>query len=226
MKGDFAPLSHVILDPGTTYVRPPELPDRVYLKSPALDVMTDFRYVRPRTTLPTVPIDTALEYMKTSGVRLLLVTDDADHLVGIVTSYDIQGEAPIKIAQETRVPRSQITIAQVMTPQSRVQLISMISVRNAQVGHVVETLRALEQRHLLVLDADEDEGASPAAEAESAFATRAWTDPARSASRPRVGRHPVRGLFSAAQIGRQLRIDLSQVMTAAHSLAEMSHAMG
>jgi hypothetical protein len=36
----------------------------------------------------------------------------------------------------------------------------------------------------------------------------------------------VRGLFSSTQIGRQLRVDVDEIMTPAHSLAEMQRGMG
>ena len=60
MSDTFGTLSHVRLKPATHYLHPPELPDQAYVDSPAIDVMTDFNHVQPRTTLPDVPIDDAL----------------------------------------------------------------------------------------------------------------------------------------------------------------------
>ncbi|MDX1514871.1 MAG: hypothetical protein R3174_14125, partial [Gammaproteobacteria bacterium] len=92
MSDAFGTLSHVRLKPATTYLHPPELPDRVYMDNPAVDVMTDFNHVMPRTTRPEMAIDDALEYMKKAGVRLLLAEDPSRAIVGIISSYDIQGE--------------------------------------------------------------------------------------------------------------------------------------
>ena len=73
----------------------------------------------------------------------------------------------------------------------------MISVRNALVGHIIETLRQLERQHILVLEIDE--------------ATKVQT---------------VRGLFSTSRIGRQLGENITAEVAPAHSLAEMQHKIG
>jgi CBS domain-containing protein len=196
MKADFAALSHIRLQPGTTYEHPPRLPEIVHLDSPAVEVMTDFRFVEPVTVKPDAVIDEALELMKRAGVRLLLVTNAAHEIIGLVTAPDIMGERPIKFVQETRVPRSQVNVGHIMTPQSEITGLNMLSVRNARVGHIVETLRQLERQHALVFEVD---GATKA--------------------------QRVRGMFSTSQIGRQLGVDLTQEVVPAHSLAEMQHGI-
>lgn len=211
MTEPFGTLSHIRLRPATPYIHPPELPNRAYLTSPAIEVMTDFNYVQPRTTRPEASIDDALENMKRVGVRLLLVEDADRAIVGIVSSYDIQGEKPIKLVQESRISRSKIRVSDIMTPQAEIEALHMLSVRNAQVGHIVATLRALEQRHLLVVQSANGNG-----------------EPADEEALPSIGSgtQVVRGLFSSSQIGRQLRVDVDEIMTPAHSLAEMQRGMG
>ena len=83
---EFGILSHIRLKPATPYLHPPELPDRVYMDSPAIDVMTDFNHVQPRTTMPDVSIDDALAHMQKAGVRLLLVEDESRNIVGIIST--------------------------------------------------------------------------------------------------------------------------------------------
>lgn len=142
----------VSLGEGATFVRPPSLPRVIRMDDPALDVMTDFNYVPPLTVRPDVPIDNALDTMKVAGVRLLLVVDAADQILGLITSYDIQGERPIELASETRVARSEIRVAMIMTPRAEIDALPIETVRRVKVGHVVETLRQLERRHLLVVE--------------------------------------------------------------------------
>lgn len=212
MSDAFGTLSHVRLKSATTYIHPPELPDRVYMDNPAIDVMTDFNYVVPRTTTPDVTIDDALEHMKKSGVRLLLVEDVTRNVVGIVTSNDIQGEKPIKLAQESRISHSEIKVKDVMTPREDIEALNMLSVRNAQVGHIVATLHAVERRHLLVVQSiDFEELEDVGADEEEPTI--------------RGGTQVIRGLFSSAQIGRQLRAEVDEIMTAAHSLSEIQHGL-
>lgn len=211
MSEPFGTLSHIRLKPATPYLHPPELPNRAYLTSPAIEVMTDFNYVRPRTTTPEAPVDDALEQMRQVGVRLLLVEDGERNVVGLVSSYDIQGERPIKLAQQSRISRSEIRVSDIMTPQAEIDALHMLSVRNAQVGHIVATLRALERRHLLVVQSAGENG-----------------EPADDEALPSIGtaKQVVRGLFSSSQIGRQLRVDVDEILTPAHSLAEMQRGLG
>ena len=132
--------------------------------------------------------------MKTSGVRLLLVTDDEQSVIGLITAKDIQGERPIKVAQESRVAHSDITVGLIMTPQEAITALSLVSVNESLVGHIVETLNQLERQHMLVVEEDEE--------------TKC---------------HQVRGLFSMSQVSKQLHRDVTHYLGAAHSLAEIVH---
>lgn len=222
MARQFSPLSHLKLSTPVDYLRPPELPGYVQMTNPATDVMTDFHHVRPRTITADVAIDEALEHMKSTGVRLLLVTDQRDQIIGLVTSYDIQGEAPVKLQHESRLPRAQISLDQIMTRAPAIEMVNMLSVRNAQVGHIVATLHALELKHLLVFERNIDVAASSGEES-SPFSTKPWAH--ESPPPPPAAEQRIRGLFSAAQISRQLRVDIDEVMTAAHSLLEIQHEL-
>jgi CBS domain containing-hemolysin-like protein len=193
MKREFAVLSHTRLRPQTTFEHPPQPPELIHHDSPAATVMTDFKFVHPVTIGPDVPIDTALQKMKTAGVRLLLVTDDANDIIGVVTAHDIMGEKPIKIVEETRAQRSQIRVSAVMTPQQRIDVLNMVSVRNAEVGHIIETLRQLERQHILVVEVSGD------------------------------GAQRVVAMFSTSRISKLLGVDVTEEVPPAHSLAEMVH---
>jgi CBS domain-containing protein len=193
MADAFATLSYIRLKPATGFERPPELPRLVHLDSPALEVMTDFRVVHAVTIAPEASIDEALETMKTRGVRLLLVTSENDEIVGLITAKDIQGEKPIKIAQESRVRHSAITVEAVMTPRSAIEVLNMLSVRNAQVGHIVATLQTLARQHALVVEVDLE-----------------------------TKEQCVRGIFSTSQISRQLGVNAAEVVTRDSTLAEIS----
>lgn len=197
MKNDYPSLSYVSLQPGTSFLHPPDLPELVHLESPATEVMTDFRFVHPVTVRPEIPIDQALEKMKSAGVRLLLVTDDERDIIGIVTSKILLGEAPIKIVREKRIPRTAVTVAMVMVPQSEVPLLDMRSVRNAQVGHIVKTLQQLDRKHILVAEID-----------------------------PTSKQQRICGLFSTSQIGRQLGVTVVPETAAAQTLAEIQQQLG
>ena len=152
MVNDYGRLATVSLAPAAGYERPANAPDLVHLDDPASFVFTDFRMVRPITTVAEQRIDAALEVMKSEGVRLLLVVDEADHVVGVVTAADIQGEKPIQLAEANRESRDAITVGAVMTPSEALEVLSYPALENARVGNVLETMRALERRHLVVAD--------------------------------------------------------------------------
>lgn len=197
MKHDFAPLSYVRLEEDTTFLHPPEPPELVHLDSPATEVMTDFRFVRPITVPPYTPIDEALEKMKSAGVRLLLITDKEQRVIGIITSRIILGEQPIQIVRDKRIPRSKIPVDLVMTPRAEVPVLNMVSVRNAQVGHILKTLQQLDRKHLLVVEVDE-----------------------------RTKKQRICGLFSSSQIGRQLGVTVVPETAAAQTFAEIQQQLG
>src|SRR5437879_11492676 len=75
--------------------------DYAYLSptDPAVQAMTDFRNGLMITTPASTSIELALQQMKLSGVRFAFVVDERGALVGSVTSYDIQGEKPIRYMQ-------------------------------------------------------------------------------------------------------------------------------
>nr|VFK54891.1 MAG: CBS domain-containing protein [Candidatus Kentron sp. TUN]VFK57691.1 MAG: CBS domain-containing protein [Candidatus Kentron sp. TUN]VFK66472.1 MAG: CBS domain-containing protein [Candidatus Kentron sp. TUN] len=193
---NYAAFSCPPLETGITFVHPPKLPELVRLDSPALDVMTDFRYTQPITVDKSVPIDDALEKMKLSGVRLLLVVEDDETIIGSITSKIILGEDPIRIVEKKRIPRAEITVGMVMVPQNEVTVISLVNVRNAKVGHIVATLRRLDRKHLLVIDTDKT-----------------------------TGKKSICGLFSTSQIGRQLGVLVVPAMPAAQTLAEIKQKL-
>src|SRR5919204_7002102 len=66
---------------------------RVTPESPAAQVMTDLTRVIPATIRPQAPLAGANQFMITRGVRLLLVVDEQhDTILGVITASDILGE--------------------------------------------------------------------------------------------------------------------------------------
>ena len=197
MNPDFAALSYVPMEPHTTFNHPPEPPELIHLDSPAVTVMTDFKFVHPVTVDPEMGIDDALEKMKTAGVRLLLITNEENEVIGVITANDIMGEKPIKLVEEARIQRSNIKVSAIMTAQADMTVLNMLSVRRAQVGHIIETLHQLERQHVLVVEVDE------AARAQRLV-----------------------GKFSTSRISKLLGRDVTEEVAPAHSLAEIVQQIG
>jgi CBS-domain-containing membrane protein len=197
MTDDYAALSHVRLRNALPCHTPGGLTPLSHARDPAISVMTDFREVTPVTIEPDLNIDAAVKKMKAAGVRLLLVPDREDNIIGIITAIDIQGERPVKLSQESGISHNAIRVRMLMTPIDQVLAMDMVTVRNARVGHIINTLRKLERHHILVVEIDRT-----------------------------AGGQIIRGLFSISHIGRMMGQDLTDPEHAAHTLAEVHHELG
>jgi CBS domain-containing protein len=118
--------------------------------------MTDLTRVAPATIRPQAPLAGANQFMITRGVRLLLVTDDHENVLGVITATDILSEKPMRAAIDRGLRRDELTVADVMTPAEQVEVIAYADVEGARVGHVLETLRRAGRQHALAV---ENEGA-------------------------------------------------------------------
>jgi CBS domain-containing protein len=196
MSIEYAVLPHISLGPGTSCHTPATWATPVRLDDPATSVMTDFREVSPVTIEPHSNISTALRKMKVAGVRLLFVPDQVDNIIGLVTATDIQGERPVKLTQETGIAHEQIRVDMIMTPLDQIMAIDMVAVRDARVGHIINTLRELERQHTLVVEVDRT-----------------------------TGRQTIRGMFSTSHISRMIGHDITDPEYAAHSLAEIQQEL-
>lgn len=163
------------LRPRTCFHRPGQaLPLRVTLEDAAVAVMTDFQKVTAFTIDPDVSVDTAARVMRRRNVHLLLVVNVQNHILGIITSNDLLGEKTLKCINARGIAREDVLVRDIMTPENKLEVISMDDVLHAHVGQVVATFKDNGRRHLVVVDEDPS------------------------------GHQILRGLFSASQLAHQL----------------------
>lgn len=153
-------------------------PPAVKADSPALSVMTDLSRVPVATITAHAALEDANRSMMARGVRLLLVVDEAHAVVGLVSSADILGERPVQAATSRQMRRQELRVADVMTPLARIEALRIEDVQKAQVGHVVATLKADGRAHAIVVGQNAQ------------------------------GQQALVGIFSAAQIARQLGVQI------------------
>jgi CBS domain-containing protein len=155
MERDYQPLPIRELGANAGFRRPVQPQSaRVTAQSPAVQVMTDLTRVAPATIRPQAPLAGANQFMITRGVRLLLVTDDAENVLGVITATDLLSEKPMQAATERGMRRDELTVGDVMTPAQWVEVIAYADVEGARVGHVLETLRRAGRQHALVVEKD------------------------------------------------------------------------
>jgi CBS domain containing-hemolysin-like protein len=116
MARDFHSLELRALRVGATICRPAQThAAHVTLESPALHVMTDLRQVSPAIIGPGSFVEGANQYMIFRRVRLLLVVDEKEGVIGVITANDILGERPRLVAAERGLRYNEITVADIMT---------------------------------------------------------------------------------------------------------------
>lgn len=161
--------------PAATGFSEPSTFTLVRADSPAMCVMTDFKQVSVATIAPEATLVQANQTMISRGVRLLLVIDRNDDVLGLITSRDTSGEKPIQLVQKTGTKFNDLLVSDLMCPREDIDLIDTRDVLAAKVGDIVATLKALKRQHTMVGERD-----------------------------PISGKVRIRGVFSATQIGRQL----------------------
>ncbi|HEX5336814.1 MAG TPA: CBS domain-containing protein [Gallionella sp.] len=175
MIKEYEALKALPLKTGASFARPVQtLPEHVKLSSPATDAMTDLNKVSVVSVRAKTSMDKANAKMIRYGVRLLLVLDDTDQVVGLLTAADVLGEKPMRFLQNMGGTHADILVRDIMTTQRELDVLNIEDVKKASVGNVVASLKKAERQHALVVA----EGAD--------------------------GKQSVCGLFSITQIARQL----------------------
>ena len=194
------------LGEGAGYRRPTQpQASQVTRESPALEVMTDLLRTSPATIRPQAPVDGANHYMLSRGVRLLLVVDERESVLGVVTATDVLGERSLRVALELGVRRTDLTVGDIMTPARQVEVLALADVEGARVGHVLQTLNRTGRQHALVVDSD--------------------LVPTKSLIDAPLRRAMVRGIFSLSQLARQLGLPLQGGGEVARTFSDIEAAL-
>ena len=167
----------------------------VTASSPAISVMTDLRQVSAATIGPEAALTEATSTMMARNVRLLLVVDSRQAVIGLITARDTHGERPLGWVHEHGGKYADLLVGDLMRRTEDIDIIDIRDVLHAEVGHIIATLKASGRQHALVTE----------------------TDPVTGAAR-------VRGIFSATQIGRQLGIAV-QAFDVANTFADIERAL-
>lgn len=175
MTRTYSPIPTSPLQKGATFHKPRQvMPDHVGDDDPALRVMTDFQIVTAYTIFPLETIEEARAKMIHRGVRMLLVVDDMNQILGLITATDLTGEKPMQVVQNQGIRHSDVMVKDIMTPRERLEVLCMDDVQKACVGDIAATLKAHGRQHALVVD--------------------------RAGDRSQM----LRGMFSVSQIGKLL----------------------
>jgi|SRR5271169_3560392 len=179
MTKEYSALTAHPFNPGSGFVRPTQvLPERVRPDDPAINAMTDLKSVAVVNVRAMTQMDKANAKMIRYGVRLLLVLDESEKVVGLLTAVDVLGEKPMRFLQNMGGTHADILVRDIMTPQRDLEVLKLQDVLGAKVGNIVATLKEAGRQHAMVVEENAD------------------------------GSHSVRGLFSATQIARQMGVQI------------------
>lgn len=157
MPKTYSTLSTITLSKGCPYIHSGELPEITHLDDSALDIMIDFKKTKAMTIKKNAPISVAGLEMKACGIHMLLVTDEDDSVLGLITSADLLGEKPVQAAQEKFISRAEVKVGMILTKIDNIITIDYNELRIAKVGHIIQTLNQAKQHYALVVDTDNDQ---------------------------------------------------------------------
>jgi CBS domain-containing protein len=167
-------------------------PDIIKLpSSPARALMTDFTVIQPRIIEASTPIDEAHLKMRHGGVRLLLVVDDQQRCIGVLTAKEVIGGRRITQAMQQRgISREGVTVSMVQTPFHKLLTMSLEQLTSMTIDDLVRTLESFGEQHLLITDGIDTQ------------------------------HQRIRGLISASDIGRSLGNDAT-ILPGARSFSDI-----
>ncbi|MGO9995656.1 MAG: CBS domain-containing protein [Steroidobacteraceae bacterium] len=121
---------------------------------PAILAITDFTREHPVTVDAERQIDDALNDMINLGVRALLVYKE-HRIVGLITSYDIQGERPIQFLQSSNYTQHRdIRVAHIMTPWDALTAVEWRTLQLMCAGDLLALLDEAGLTHVIVVEPD------------------------------------------------------------------------
>jgi len=166
-----------------------------HIDDPAINVMTDFNHVTPKVISPNATISKAANEMKACQTHSLLVVDEENNsIIGLITTEDILGEKTTKLVHDKRIPHDEIKVKTVMIEKENVLTIDKEKLNIAKVGHLITTFKEHKQHYALVV-----------------------------AKKADTQQQTIIGLLSASEISRRMGVEITDDISWAKSLADLQH---
>lgn len=110
------------------------------LTSPALKMVNNFTQKDPLRAHYETNIVDALKQTNNQHTDFILVVDDKEKLLGVVSSADLQSSKIMMLAQRLNVSREDVSLRHVMTPIAHLTGVSMQSLGYACIGDALQTM--------------------------------------------------------------------------------------
>jgi len=134
-------------------VRPTEFHETT-IQSPALNIFTDFKQHTPLVIDADTAADQAAYLMQKSHVRMLLVIDTQEELLGTISKTELDSQH-LQIIQSHGIDRQELTVRDLMIPRTQQKVMKYQDLVNATIGDVLDTLQKNGKMHCLVVDQEQ-----------------------------------------------------------------------
>lgn len=132
----------------------PDMANNITLDSPALSVMTDFKYHEPLVAGSHDRACDIEQSMLQAHVRMKLVVNKDNEFLGLVSLDDLNAQEILKrVAKGAH--REELSAGDFMRPKDSLRALDYHELRQATVRDVVQTLKDNEYQHYLVVDRKE-----------------------------------------------------------------------
>lgn len=175
MSNEYALLPVQPLPEGLSYRHPENVIDIANLETPALEVITDFNSRPPVCIQANETVQAAQQRMDHASVHALFVTNKEDRIIGFLSARSTEGARLGMIAERNGASLAEVTVGMAMRSCDEMVCIAYKALSNALVGHIVRIMHEKSANYVLVVEED-----------------------------PIDKETYVRGIFSAARIGRQI----------------------
>ena len=135
----------------------PVVENTITVNSSAMAVFTDFKQHLPHVIDARTPATKVESIMRQSHVRMMLVVNNENRFIGIVTSHDVGEQQIIQRVSELKIKREELTVHDFMRPKTSIMSFDFSELIRSSVGDVIETLKDYGQHHCLVMDRDSHE---------------------------------------------------------------------
>ena len=135
-------------------VRIPDEDVMLSMDCSAMELLTDFAHSVPPMIESSTSVDEADHLMRREHCTYKIVIGSDEQFRGIVTLLDIHSSATMRATNKTGLSRNELAVTEVMVPRSDLHALRFSKFEKATVRDIVELLKSLGERFLLVIDDD------------------------------------------------------------------------
>ena len=122
------------------------------IHSSAEYMVNDIHCILSQMIAPDTSIDEALTIMKLSNKKSTLYVGTETKLLGVISSFTLVSRVVLMIANRKCVVRSDLTVADVMSPINKMPVLRKNNVHRACIGDIKKTMESLGEAHIQVVD--------------------------------------------------------------------------